>query len=186
MLDLQLFIMLKSIIEVAEPDYGIPNGPGGAPGIAVAQNYQPDQQGVATMPTAYLEIVGHQRIGQPGRVDYYDTVHSKEIHIETQVMITKFQLSALATQDPKSVTQYTAADIVNLIGMILQNSSTIEQIEALGCGMLLGQETRNSKFLDDRGRFEANPSLDFGITHKLIVSKEVPVLQSTELDIIPI
>lgn len=182
MLDMQLFIMLKGIIEAAEPDFSIPKV-NGLPGILVAQNYQPTQQGVATRPTAFLEIIGHQRIGQPRREDYFDADTSTEIHKETQKMITKFQLSALVKQDADSLTQLTAADVVNLIGMILQNSQTIEQIEAQGCGMLLEKDTRNPKFLDDYNRFEANPSLDFGITHDLIVTRSQNVLQSTELDI---
>lgn len=182
MFDLPMIILLKSIIETAEPLYGIPKV-AGLPGIPVIQAYQPTQQGVATGPAAYLDIIGHQRVGQPAREDFYDEDTEKEVHRETQVMITRFQLSALATQDPKSTTQYTAADIINLLGMILRSSDTIAKIEAEGLGMLLDQPSRNPKFIDDRGRFEAQPSLDFGITHKLIVSTEVPVLQSTEFDI---
>jgi hypothetical protein len=185
MLDMELFILLKEIIEAAEPDYGIEKRDT-KPGILVAQSYQPQQQGVARLPTAYLEIVGHQRVGMTGKEDYYDEDQSKEIHRETQVMITKFQLSALATQDPASLTQYTAADIVNLISMILQNARTIARLEAEGCGIQLGRMTRNPKFLDDRDRFEASPSLDFDITHKLIVTREEDVLQSQELQIIAV
>ncbi len=182
MLDAEMYAMLTEIIETAEPIYGIPKVKG-QPGVPVYQSFQPTEQGAPTGPSAFLTIIGHQRVGQPGREDYYDVDNSKEVHRETQAMITRFQLSALSTQDPKAVRQYSAADIVNLIGMILRSSATIANIEARGCGMLLDQVSRNPKFLDDRGRYEAQPSLDFGITHKLIVSYEQPVLQSTELDI---
>jgi hypothetical protein len=186
MLDMELFILLKATIEAAMPDYGIENKIDGSPGILVAQSYQPQQQGVAIEPTAYIEIVSSTRVGMTGKEDYYDEDEEAEIHRETQVMITTFQLSALATQSPTSTTQYTAEDIVNLIAMILQNATTIATLEAAGCGILLGRTTRNPKFIDDRGRFEASPSLDFGITHKLIVTKVVPVLQSQELQIISV
>lgn len=182
MLDMELYILLKGIIEAQEQYFGIPLV-AGQPGIPVAQNFQPTQQGVPNRACAFINIIGHKRVGQPGRVDFYDDEDEVEVHEETQVMITRFQLSALATQSETSLTQYTAADIINYMAMILQNSTTIAQLEAVGCGMLLDFETRNPKFMDDRARFEASPSLDFGITHKLIVRKEVPVLQSTELDI---
>ena len=104
MRDIELFKMLKKIIEDAEPDYGIPKV-GDQPGVLVAQTYQTTAQGVATKPTAYLEIIGYKWIGQPRREDYFDQDASKEIHRQTQQMQTQFQLSALATQDPKSLTQ---------------------------------------------------------------------------------
>ena len=188
MLDMELYILLKATIEAQEPDFGIPQvTPVGSStavaGIPVYQSYQPTQQGVPLGPCAFLEIIGHERVGQPARTDFYDVPNSREVHTETQVMVTKFQLSALATQSTKRLTQYTAADIINLIGMILQNSTTVETLQAAGCGILLGRDTRNPKFIDDRGRFEASPSLDFSITHKMIVTKIIPVLQSTEIDI---
>lgn len=185
MLELEIFIMLKRIIEAAEPYFGIPLVDG-RPGVLVAQSYQPTQQGVARKPTAFIEKIGDIWIGQPLREDYFDDDEDEEVHRETQQMITRFQLSALATQDPASTTQLTASDIVNYIAMILKNSQTIAEIEELGCGITLDKDTRNPKFLDDRGRFEASPSLDFGISHKLIVSREQHVLQSQELQIIVI
>lgn len=181
MRELELFIMLKGIIEAAEPDFGIPQV-GGAPGVLVQQSYQPTQQGVAVKPTAFLELIAQVRVGQPLREDFVDD-DDNLIHRETQQMITRFQVSALATQDPASVTQLTAGDIVNSIAMILQNSQTVATLEAQGCGVLLDFTHRNPKFMDDRGRFEASPSFDFGITHKLIVTRAQHVLQSTELDI---
>ena len=186
MLDAQLFSLLISTIQNAEPSVGIPLV-NSLPGVPVYQNYQPTQQGVTTGPAAYLEIIGHQRIGQPQRADIYATGSPPtETHTETQVMLTQFQLSALSTQDPASTTQYTAADIVNLIAMILRNQQTVEYLAAQGVGIQVQGQTRNPKFLDDRDRFEASPSLDFNVTHLQVVSQPQNVLQSTQVGLYPI
>lgn len=180
MLDMELYIMLKGIIEPAEQYFGIPLVRG-LPAIPVAQNFQPTQQGVAVGPTAFLTIIGHQPIGQPSRQDVIEG--DLMIHREIQQMVTMFQISALATQDSKSLTQYTAADIINFMAMILKNSQTIELLKAEDCGITISKDVQNPKFLDDRGRFESNPSFTFSISHKLIVQKSQAVLQSTELDV---
>ncbi len=186
MKDNELYKLLIATIQAAEPDFGIPNVVS-KPGVPVYQSYQPTQQGVTTGPAAYLEIIGHQRIGQPQRADIYDAGPPATMtHTETQIMLTQFQISALSTQNPNSTTQYTAADIVNLIAMILQNQQTIESLIAQGCGIQLASPTRNPKFLDARDRFEASPSFDFNITHNLIVSRSQNVVQSTEIGIFPV
>jgi len=183
--DNQIYILLISTIQAAEPDFGVPNV-SGQPGIPVLQSFQPTQQGVPTGPRAFLQIVGQQRIGQTQKSDIYDEEAEEMIHQETQQMLTQFQVSALSTQDPASTTQYTAADIVNLVAMILQNQQTVEALAAQGFGLQLASPTRNPKFLDDRDRFEASPSFDFNITYNLIVTRSQNVLQSTELRIIPV
>lgn len=181
MRELELFVMLKSIIESAEPDFGIPLVDG-VPSVLVQQTYQPTQQGVAVKPTAFLEMISTIPVGQPAREDFLDDDNNM-VHRETQVQRSRFQISALATQDPESTTQLTASDIVNAIRMILQNSQTVAALQAQGCGIVLDFTVRNPKFMDDRARFEASPSFDFEITHKLIVTRTQTVLQSTELDI---
>lgn len=183
--DNNLYSALITAIQNAEPAFGIPNVLG-KPGVPVYQSYQPTAQGVPTGPCAFLEILGHQRIGQPLRLDYYDSIQSQEFHEESQVMLTQFQLSALATQDPTSTTQYTAADIVNIMAMILQNSQTLDALIAQGYGLQLASATRNPKFLDDRDRFEASPSFDFNITYNLTISRTQNVVQSTSLAIYPV
>jgi len=188
MLDNQLFTLLISIIEDAEPTAGIPNV-NGAAGIPVQQAYQPTQEGVPDSPAAFLHIISTQRVGSPSRSDYWDADLQKEIHVETQVLATTFQLSALATQDPNTPNQYTASDIVTLMSYILQSSSTIQALRDRSnneVGIQRVMEIRNPYFKDDRDRNEASPSFDFIITHKLVVSNEISVLQSVEFNIIEV
>lgn len=190
MFDNQLIKILKTIIEAAEVGAGIPALPSGAGAIPVAQAYQPTAEGVPSTPYVFLEVVGYRRRGQPGRSDRWVpptmSTPGKEIHTETQVMETTFQLFALVPQSVKSTTQYTAGDIVALMSYILQSSDTVMKLQAHNLGILAISEIRNPKFMDDKQRFAPSPSFDFTITHNLIVSNEVPVLESQELDIIAI
>lgn len=186
MFDSQLYALLIAAIQNAEVNFGIPLVTGN-PGVPIYQSYQPTQQGVPTGPCAFLQIICHDRIGQPQRADIYAAGSPPTMtHTETQVMLAQFQISALSTQDPTSTTQYTAADIVNLIAMILQNQQIVEYLESQGCGIQLASPTRNPKFLNDRDRFEASPSFDFNVTYNLIVSQSQNVLQSTEVGIFPV
>lgn len=189
MKDNDLYVLLIATIEAAESGAGIPNV-NAAAGVPVYQSYQPIQQGVATGPSAFLEIVGHKRYGSPERSNIWvppdPPTPGEMVHTETQIIETTFQISALATQDPSNIVQYTAADIVLLLSYIMQSSSTIETLRAQDVGILRVMDIRNPKFLDDRDRFEASPSFDFTVTHKLIVTSEIPVLESENLVIIPI
>lgn len=185
MRDNELFALLIGIIEAAEPGAGIPNVSGRA-GVPVYQSYQPTQQGIATGPSAYLHIISHHRYGLVERSDIWDELNSKEIHTETQIYETMFQLSALSTQNPRDVAQYTAGDIVNAMAYIMQSESTLQLLRAAGVGIERVSDIRNPYFTDDRDRFEASPSFDFILTHKQIVSSEIPVLQSIELQILPV
>ncbi|WP_422930138.1 phage gateway protein [Singulisphaera sp. PoT] len=148
----------------------------GIPGTPIKQAFQPTLQGANTQPTAYLHKIGDRRVGSPRRSDVWDQENGVMLHTELQKYETTFQMSALATQDPKTPTQYTASDILNLIASILQSSTTIAAFEAQGVGILRVAEVRNPYFLDDRMQNEASPSLDFTLTHDQVVASAVPVI----------
>lgn len=173
MLDNELIALIRGILIAQEAAAGIPGTP-------IKQAFQPTQQGANKEPSAYFHIVGHRRIGSPYRADVWDTEDEVERHTELQAYETDFQISALSTQDPANTSQYTAGDILNLISYILQSSATITALRAQEVGILRVRDVRNPKFIDDRERFEAHPNLDFTLTHKQIVTTEIPVLQSTE------
>src|SRR6202046_3318936 len=119
MLDNQLFALIISTLIAGEATVGIPNTP-------VKQAFQPTNQGVNTQPTAYLYKIGDRRYGYLLREDIWDIVNSVMIHTESQQYETTFQLSALATQNPQTPTQYTAYDICNLCASILQSNVAIQ------------------------------------------------------------
>lgn len=182
MLDNQIFAILIAVIEAAEPGAGIPNIDG-LPGVPVYQSFQPTQEGVPTGPAAFIHKIGDRRVGSPGRTDIFDEEEEEFQHTETQPYATTFQISGLASQDPATPNQYTASDIINFMAYILQSSATLVSLRAQGLGIERVMDVRNPYFVDDRGRNEASPSLDFVITHKQIVTSEVPMVQSKELKI---
>lgn len=190
-IDNQLFALLISTIEAAQPSVGIPNV-SGKPGVPVVQNYQPTAEGVSSGPFAYITIISRRRYGSPGRKDLWippvDPDPGKETHTETQILETTFQIGALVPQTPPSsdITSPTALDIVTLLSAIMQSTATIAILQENDIGILRVTDIRNPKFLDDKERWEAAPSFDFTLAHKLIVTTEIDVLESEVLTIIPI
>lgn len=153
-------------------------------GTPIKQAFQPTQQGANSEPTAYIYKISDKRIGSPYRDDVW--INNELIHTELQQYETTFQISVLATQNPSKTNQYTASDIANLIAYILNSDLTIYKLNLQEIGILRVTDVRNPYFLDDRQRYEANPSLDFTLTHKQIVEKLNPVIQYTEFGIYPI
>ena len=179
MLDNALIQLIISTIIAGETIAGITGTP-------IKQAFQPTNQGVNTGPTAYLYKIGDHRYGSVQCSDVWNQTSSTIVHTEIEQYETTFQISALATQNPATPTQYTASDILNLIASILQSQVTIATFEAQGMGILRVADVRNPYFLDDRQRYEANPSLDFVLTHKQIITSTTPVLQSTVLQILTV
>jgi hypothetical protein len=179
LLDNTLIALIISTLTAGEATAGIP-------GLPLKQAFQPTQQGVNTQPTAYLYKIGDRRYGFTRRSDEWDSQNSRMVHTEIQQYETTFQLSALATQDPKTPTQYTASDILNLCASILQSSVAIQTFESHGVGIERVTDVRNPYVLDDRAQFEASPSFDFIMTHKQIITSYTPVITGTELQILTV
>ncbi|OWK42195.1 phage gateway protein [Fimbriiglobus ruber] len=179
MLDNALIALVISAILAGESAAGLPDTP-------VKQAFQPTAQGVNTQPTAYLYKLYDHRVGFVARSDVWDKAGGFMVHTETQQYTTTFQISALATQDPKTPTQYTASDILNLIASILQSGVTIATLEAQDVGILHIDEVRNPYFLDDHQRNEAAPSLDFTLTHKQVITTRSPAIGEYQFRIIEV
>lgn len=179
MLDNQLIILLLNTINPQLTAAGIPGTP-------IAASYQPTQQGVYNEPAAYLHKVGDVARGWPEKTYVWDDVLQQETYTETQIYETSFQISSLAIQWPGNVTQMTASDVLNLILYTLQNDITIQTLQAQGVGIYKVGDIRNPYFIDDVGRFEANPSLDFTLVHKQIISVAAPYTTDVEVTILPV
>lgn len=176
MLDNQLIALIISTLVAGEATAGIAGTP-------IAQAFQPTQQGVNTQPTAFIYKIADKRYGYPRWEDVWNPDTSAIDHVESQQYETTFQLSALATQNPKTPNQYTASDICNLCAHILQSAAGVQTLQAQGVGIERVTDVRNPPFQDDRSRFEFNPSFDFVVTHKQVISSTTPILQSTEIQI---
>lgn len=105
------------------------------------------------------------------------------VHIESQQYESTFQISTLATQNPKTPTQYTASDIANFCAAIMQSSVTLATLLENNVGIERITEVRNPYFKDDRARNEASPSFDFVLTHKQIITTTTPIISATEFDV---
>lgn len=151
----------------------------------IKQSYQPRQQGTPTGPVLFMQLIAQHRYGSMGRnYEWIPPVppetEGREVRTETQIFEAMFQISALSPQDPADDAQLTAGDLANYAAYILQSDTGMAQLLASGIGIERITDVRNPKFDDDRDQFEASPSFDFVLTHKQIVTSEVPVLQSTE------
>ncbi len=174
MLDNPLIILLIATIKAGEATAGIAGTP-------VAQAFQPTQEGVSSAPTAYMHKLFDHPLGSPQRADVWNG--TKIIHTETQDYETTFQISALSIQDPNNQEQLTASDILNLVRSILQSMDTITALNAQGVGMLRVDQVRNQPFVDDQGRNEYQPSLDFTVQHKQIITSTAPIVGSVEFQL---
>jgi hypothetical protein len=179
MTDNQLFALITSQINLMKVAAGIPD-------IVVLQAFQPTQQGVKTVPAAYIYKISDNRYGYPEWTEVWDEDSETMIHSDSQQYQTTFQFSALATQDPTTPSAFTAADILNRIAYILQSQPTVAAFEAQSVGILRVTDIRNPYFKDDRARNEASPSFDFVLTHKQINLSITPIITTTELNVLSI
>lgn len=108
------------------------------------------------------------------------------VRITTQQKASKFQATALATQDPAATESLTASDIANLGCFVMQSVPTIQALEAQGMGILYIPDVRNPYFTDDRLRYEASPSFDFTLTHKQTIILSAQVITETVLQVLSV
>lgn len=179
MIDNDLFRLIISTITAQQLIAGIPN-------IPILQANQPTQQGVNSGATIYLYKIGDHRFGWPERIDTWNPDMASMDHVETQAYETMFQISAYSIQIPGTPTAPTASDILNSVAYILQSDTTISTFQTQGVGIERVQDIRNPYFNNDLARNQASPSFDFVLTHKQIITSGVPILQTTELNILTV
>lgn len=150
------------------------------PNTVTKQSYQPTQEGVLNKPTLYVHKIDDHRYGWQGRKDTWNQDESKMVHTENQKMESRFQVSALVTQNPKTPGQLTASDLVNCAAGILQSLPALEYLRSRGIGIERIIDVRNPYFIDDKNQNAASPNFDFVLTHNQDIMTEVPVIQSVE------
>jgi len=181
MLDNVLIATLRTIIIQQETAAGIP-------GLPIKQAFQPIQTGVDKTPAAYFHIMDYDPVGSPLITDTIIGEGDDAIIQRTtmQQYITDFQISALATQNPNTPTQWTAGDILKGVVSILQNQETVALLQENGIGIMKIGRIVQPYLTDDRQRFEAAPNVSFRISNKQIVVTEVPVIESYKFGIYPV
>lgn len=146
--------------------------------VGIKQDYQPTQQGTPSKDTVFVHNLGTLPYGYPQRKDVFDTVAKKMMHTEARWFETTFQASALATQDPRNQTQLTANDYIKAVATTMESDATRVTLSAAGIGILRVPKITQTFFKDDRGQFEASPSVEFTVTHSDTFSQ---VIGSTDV-----
>lgn len=159
----------------------------GYSGVTVQQNYEPTMQGINSGPTVYFFKVGDHRYGFTKREDVLPSPDSPIFtHTETQQYETTFQVSALVTEDVNNIS-YTASDLVNIVAAILGSDNARNIMQDQNVEILRITEVRNPYFIDDRDRYEADPSFDFTLTYLRAIIATTPIVtQPIQADVVPI
>lgn len=142
--------------------------------VGIRQSFQPTQQGAPSGPCVFLHKLGDHRYGTAQRSVVYSGTHGQGTLTETQQYETKFQIDALAIQNPANVSDMTASDYVNTAALILASDLTVANFSAQGVGILRVTDVRNTFFMDDKSRNEASPSFDVVITHTRAFVSHIP------------
>lgn len=155
----------------------------GITGVSIKQAFQPTNQGMNSGPTLYLHKLGDHRYGYLNRTDVWDAAHSQMVHTERQIYETMFQCTALSIQDPTNINGTTASDLANAAVSIMQSDVTVNALLAQSIGIYRVTDVRNPYFVDDKQRYEANPSFDFTLQHEQIIVTTTPQITSFDFNL---
>lgn len=178
MLDNELYQILIPIIQNGLNAQGFSN-------IPVVQLNQPTQQGVNTESTVYLTKLSDERLGFVRNNSEWDEIDQKEIETDSQIIVSNFQASALVIQNPE-VISYTASDLLNYVALILNSFATVRALAQNNLGILRIAPIQNPYFSDDKDRFEAMPSFDFGITHRREIIQQTDIISDIIVNLYPL
>lgn len=148
--------------------YGVP--------VIIRQSFQPVGQGAETLPTIYLFKIGDKRIGQPTRVNTYNTGLAQMVDDDVQLVESTFQFTGLVRQTDASAA--TASDVVNIAAMIVGGAEFINAMRLVGAGVLKVGEVRNPYFTDERNQNAASPSFDLTLVYNRTLTRNGKVLSS--------
>lgn len=171
MLDNQLFPLIIQVINASLAAQSIT-------GVTVRQSYQPTQQGTPSGPSLNITKIYDHRHGFIAREEIWNPDISEMVFTETQVMESRFQISALSIQNPANQNQLTATDLVNAAAFALQSQATLDTFQNNNVGIERIMDIRIPQFADDYDRYEANPNFDFTLTHKQVIISDVPIVDN--------
>lgn len=175
MQDNVLIALFTGIIEAGLAERGYSS-------IPVVQAYQPTLQGVNESPTVFFSKTSDKRYGFIQSQTEYSSLTEEISLIETQLYESVFNINVWAIQDPSTPSAPTAADLANIVALILNCAKGRQQLLDAGVGILRITDIRNPYFVDDKEIFEANANFDFTLTHKqtqsTIISEVTPPIRS--------
>ena len=143
----------------------------------VIASHQPTTQGREDSGIYFYPITDNANGWQSRKYNGVDNVK------DTQIVETAFQVTALIPDNPASLTQATALDVLQLVRGVVGSLSFVEAMQAAGVGVQRPTSVRTPYFVNDRGQFEMSPSFDFTVSHKRDIIQLENYIDSTRFDI---
>ncbi len=141
--------------------------------------YQPTGQGREPK-GIYFFPLSDPRYGWQHRKHRYDPATGDQVHTETQIVRTTFQVSGFAEANPLDSAAMTAGDITQLAAMLLVCLPAVEAFRRAGAGVERVTAVRTLFFENDRGQNEAAPSFDITLSHRHILTLRTPSVDGFE------
>lgn len=142
--------------------------------VALARKYQPRQHGAASGAIVYFFKVGDHNHGAPRRSE---TLNGSAFDQALQQLVeSTYQFTAWVPQ-PAELTE---SDVLHAVSAIMQSDTMLAAFRAAGVGVQRVVDVRNPYFVDERDRFEAEPSLDIVLTHYRILPSALPAVDAFE------
>ncbi|UVE47609.1 hypothetical protein KS461_10080 [Pseudomonas chlororaphis] len=154
----------------------------GVTDVPVLAGYQPTGQGRAPK-GIYFFPVGEPQYGWQSRKSRFDVVTGNQVHTESQIALSQFQIGGYAQESPSNTEAPTAMDVTRLASMLIKSTPAIEALKKAGAGLQRITTIRTPYFENDHGRQEAAPSFDITISHQCTITLSTPSFKSVELAI---
>lgn len=170
----QLAILIRSTLLQLLAGQGLADLP-------VLAGYQPTGQGRAQR-GIYFFPVTDTRYGWQQRKDVFNPETGDQVHTESQIIESLFQVQGFAPSSPADLEAPTARDLTNLAAMLIASQPFVQALAKQGAGVQRITAVRSPFFKNDAGQFEASPSFDFTVSHKRSITQTTPSIDSIELD----
>jgi hypothetical protein len=132
--------------------------------VAIKRAYQPTQQRTPAGLFAYVFQINNKRYGWQSSSDEYNETDKLMVHTEKYIIEKTLQISAQSITEIDA--EYTAGDVAESLAAHINSSAIIERFELLKIGILRVTNVRHPHFINDRDRYEGDPSFDFVITYR--------------------
>ena len=125
-------------------------------------------------PILALDMIGAPRYSWQGTNDI-KLLNGNFEHQEIFYQEYVFQLTALKKKS-MSDTGLTSMDILNMVAIHLQSDKGIDMMTQAGYGIYRITEIRTGYFLNSNDVYERQPSFDFTLNRKQVLSSEIPAI----------
>ena len=129
-------------------------------------------------PMLVLDMIGAPRYSWQGTKDIpleNGNVEHQEVFYQEYV----FQLTALKKKVVADILKNTF-DVIMMVATHLQSEKCIETMAAAGYGILRIGEMRTGYFFNENDVYERQPSFDFTINRKQVLSTEIPAIAGVD------